>query len=548
MLAALAAMISPRFIVGFSGHRTLENPALISEAITHALESLRDKARAVAAEIELFTSIAYGCDTLAVESARNLGIPVHLVLPQPIETDSDTGEPLLDRGFANDFWDIPATGPQKFRRDDWERSWKQIQDARRGIDGGTLRLVRGSQSRPECYYDAGIQMIEACDALIAVWNGKAARGLGGTAEMVSHLRATKPNCTLIIIDVTTGAISTERDNAFASTTDGPIQEMTSINDLLGERHKAPSELTATVLEGLTETANKEAQSFRSDGVSTIMLHGSATAVAALAAILPKHEVWSSKVLMLMAVIEFVLVYQAWWKSRKHQQRRTSERWLRARFGAELVRGLRATSAFMDPLAPQIAHRNPAWSRFAIALGLMAAREIDRSKSWQDHRDEYAKARLDDQLGYFTAKRKLAVRTIHRTQLIADFTTRVAPWCLLFALLHRTWEVIVEQTAAEKVAVSSSFSWATLGSDLLVRFLPIFIPLMAGIASGLRAALDAGRRTSRYGEMADRLTAASAGLAELKTETTARHTILATESVLLDELIEWHLAEKQKGGH
>lgn len=41
----------------------------------------------------------------------------------------------------------------------------------------------------EAYFAAGRAVVEGCDALIAVWDGKAARGLGGTADIVHHARA-----------------------------------------------------------------------------------------------------------------------------------------------------------------------------------------------------------------------------------------------------------------------------------------------------------------------------------------------------------------------
>lgn len=52
--------------------------------------------------------------------------------------------------------------------------------------------------RAEGYLRAGEKMVEACEILIAVWNGKAAAGKGGTAEIVEY--ATQLNRKVIWID------------------------------------------------------------------------------------------------------------------------------------------------------------------------------------------------------------------------------------------------------------------------------------------------------------------------------------------------------------
>jgi hypothetical protein len=85
-------------------------------------------------------------------------------------------------------------------------------------------------------------------------------------------------------------------------------------------------------------------------------------------------------------------------------------------------------------------------------------------------------------------------------------------------------------------------------DIAFKFLPIALPLLSGMFISLRTALDSGRRSYRYSEVAQRLTAAAATLETLQTEAAVRRTVAATEEVLLDELVEWHLAEQQNGAH
>jgi hypothetical protein len=43
-------------------------------------------------------------------------------------------------------------------------------------------------TREEAYAAAGLMVVDRCDVLIAVWDGAASRGRGGTAEVVEHAR------------------------------------------------------------------------------------------------------------------------------------------------------------------------------------------------------------------------------------------------------------------------------------------------------------------------------------------------------------------------
>jgi hypothetical protein len=45
-----------------------------------------------------------------------------------------------------------------------------------------------SRPGPGSYLDAGLTMLDRVDSLVAVWDGHAARGRGGTAEIVEHAR------------------------------------------------------------------------------------------------------------------------------------------------------------------------------------------------------------------------------------------------------------------------------------------------------------------------------------------------------------------------
>ncbi len=134
--------------------------------------------------LELYSGIAYGADLMAVETARALGLTVHLVLPKPVTHQAENGEVRQDAGFAADFWDAcdPAS-PKPSALKTGRAPGTPIQDShwKSGMDGGTLRVRAWLLQRAfQCYYDAGLPILEACDVFVAVWDGEAAQGLGGT--------------------------------------------------------------------------------------------------------------------------------------------------------------------------------------------------------------------------------------------------------------------------------------------------------------------------------------------------------------------------------
>ncbi len=49
-----------------------------------------------------------------------------------------------------------------------------------------VEVLSASASNREAYFKAGRQVVHRCEVLIAVWDGKPAAGLGGTADVVAY--------------------------------------------------------------------------------------------------------------------------------------------------------------------------------------------------------------------------------------------------------------------------------------------------------------------------------------------------------------------------
>ncbi len=101
------------------------------------------------------SSLAIGADQLFAEAVLSAGGTLEAIIP--FETYVDTFQ-------------------------DGDRAkFKQL----RGLSRRVEVLARGG-SDEECYLAAGKRVADLSDLLVAVWNGKPAEGLGGTADIVRY--------------------------------------------------------------------------------------------------------------------------------------------------------------------------------------------------------------------------------------------------------------------------------------------------------------------------------------------------------------------------
>ena len=542
-------MITPRYLAGFTGHRQLDNPDAVRTALAAELAALKTRIETAGGVLEFYSSAAYGADTIACEEAERLGIPVHLILPKPVVLVPETGELNRKEGFAADFWKGDS-----FLATEWEHTHRLIQTAEGGAHGGTLRLATGTQTHPECYYDTGLQMLEAIDVLIAVWDGQPARGLGGTQHFVSL----SENAEMPRIIISPSGDKIVRPHLEKLALIDESRRLIQLVDDFSLRYQIKdtklSEADA-LFARLDTCSDLEAKDFRKGLVRIIKAHAFATLVAAIAALLPSEPNWKI-FLGTLASLELCLVGWAIWRSHQLTHHHgTHERWMQTRFAAEIMRAIRDSCGLLDPLHPLIARHQPQWRRFAVTVGVLIQRDR-RPQSWSSARTDYLEKRLfdpkDGQIPYFSLRHALAVPHFQR----ALRWGKLLGWA---ALIFVSGAVIVKCCAiADKFSLinlhtpdpiakapENATSWLF---DIAFKFLPIALPLLSGMFIALRTALDSSRRNYRYSEVSQRLTAAAATLETLQTEAAVRRTVTATEEILLDELVEWHLAEQQNGAH
>lgn len=108
--------------------------------------------------VKMLSSLAEGADVIAAEAALDSGASLSACLPFPPEI------------YAKDFKDK-----------DWQRSAKLIERAT-----STMVLEDYPGGSEAAYEMAGQIVLSQCDILIAIWDGEAARGRGGTTQVISE--------------------------------------------------------------------------------------------------------------------------------------------------------------------------------------------------------------------------------------------------------------------------------------------------------------------------------------------------------------------------
>lgn len=144
--------------VGVTGHRDLADPPGARVRCIDALRAIRRPG----VPIEIWSSLAEGADRLVAEMVPTMADSLVVVLP------------LDPADYRQDF----GTESSRRRFDDLLESALRVEVT--GADAGG--------SRESAYERAGLAIVEACEVLLALWDGEPARGRGGTADIVRVAR------------------------------------------------------------------------------------------------------------------------------------------------------------------------------------------------------------------------------------------------------------------------------------------------------------------------------------------------------------------------
>ncbi|MGW6982904.1 hypothetical protein ACWGE1_26265 [Streptomyces sp. NPDC054932] len=148
--------------IGVTGHRSIPESVL-----GHVEDALRAVLGGHEGPLEALSSLAEGADQLFAAIALECGADLTVVIPS-----GDYEDGFEDAGALARYRGLRLRATQEVRMD-------------------------FARSTDEAYYAAGTYIADSCDRLVAVWDGRPARGHGGTAEIVAYARALGKPVTVI---------------------------------------------------------------------------------------------------------------------------------------------------------------------------------------------------------------------------------------------------------------------------------------------------------------------------------------------------------------
>lgn len=527
-----AALILPVFIIAFAGNRPSEVEGRRAAEIEAARPALREalvQMSRIAGEsrscIHLMSGAAEGADQIVCEEAHDLGIPVHLILP------------LAEDLFREDFKDSPDGV--------WERTQALIGKAKQGVNGGSLRVAGSTRERGLCYARAADDMLNCSDALLAMTNGIGTDKSGGASDTRARGKVRR----LPELHLSTRDPKTWQKERIVTKLAG-FKRMTDhrsgiITDLEHAVHSSgvkqgKAKTTEELFHVLDTAANALKDKVAAVTVKTIWLHGCASLLAAagvswalaLHAEEPKDYL---PILIAISVLEFLLIGWAEVLHYLSHRGHHSEMWLNTRFGAELLRPAALLRPYVDPLKPLVSWQFPRWRRLIISANLMPDDTPNGQSDLKELRNDYLRERITKQIAHFEKQRDLAGPTesrfyrLMRGSALAALAVVgfVAIPCKFYELSH---------------AEAHGGPW-TVARGALLYFLPIALPLLAGVFSSLRIALDLGRRSVRYDHMISILRTAEPRVKTVSTHSSLDAIVREVEIALLQELNEFYFAQK-----
>lgn len=150
-------MVKPNILkIGITGHLSLQDPALIGESIRQILKSVAS--RYPTKQLSFYSPVSPGADLLSARIAMELAIPLYVILPF-------NQDEYLQTFSAND-----------------RKTFLQILNKADGV----IKLLEEKQDG--VYQMLGDYLVNNMDVLIAIWDGREARGPGGTGDVVQDFR------------------------------------------------------------------------------------------------------------------------------------------------------------------------------------------------------------------------------------------------------------------------------------------------------------------------------------------------------------------------
>ena len=514
---------------GVTGHRFIaEDDTAVVAAVRDALGQIEERRRngtaATPVDLTVVSALAEGADRLVARQAMLLGARLEVVLPLPRDD------------YLADFGSHPS-----------KAEFHELL----GQAAAVTELAADGR-REEAYERAGRAVVDRSDVVLALWDGRAARGRGGTAEIVSYAR--EQHVPVLRIAVERPGHSPPRpspiddldlpdvlgplsDDAF-----GGLDRFNSSSLRSGGRRSQPVLLPPKLMAAAPPHVRQfvdYAQPYfhRAEHIAqssqrlflrlTRMLYSLAAAAVVVVATQiiffgsDPQIVWAEVVALVAVVITLVLGRRARWH----------DRWLAARYLADRIRSglfLAATGAG-DGLRPVTAGREHADSA-----------EPDPNREWAEraYREIYRRASrspvpesevpalrklligawIDDQIGYH---KETSCRLAKRQRQLTWLAVALFGVSALVALLHSLQ--LLEGRSEPEV-------WG---------YLSVVIPAIGAALSGYGAQREYARLAERSRLMVARLNDARELVEDSKRLSSLQRAARSTELLMRSETADWY---------
>jgi hypothetical protein len=474
-------------VIGFTGHRQVAQPLRVAEAIQRELAELESNH---AVEWLALSSVAAGSDLIFVRSvlARKLGWEAVLPLP-----------------------------PAEMRRDFEPEAWREVETLL--AEAEHVRVIGERLDREDAYLDCGMETVNHCDILIAVWDGQPARGKGGTADIVAYAR--EMGRPLIIIDALALTVRRERLEHL-KTGDRHLAHLNHLPAMAGPGGAPEADAALRIVQGfqrkVDHAATLSAPHDRRMTIITVGLHVLATALAAATLAFDLHAAvmpWG-KLSCLVGALGVGVVMR---------RRRERHDWVRCRLAAEITRSALATWGLPRALRMLDDMDWAGVEPLRRSLDVLQRRSARaRPAVFDEFKQRYLTERIDGQLAYFRRHEERAVPLLARLKTGFTVTSALAIAC---TAVYAGYSVVPEAEAP---------AWM---EEWVFGFAPIVLPVLAAGFISLISINDLHRRVARYRENRVRLEAARKEAAYAQTWGTLERVVLRVERTLLKEVFEWH---------
>lgn len=478
-----AARLPDTLAIGFTSLRTLHDE---TESRSILLRFLRDRVGHTKGVVYGVSSIAEGGDLLFAEICIELGIPLRLLLPMAADELGST-----------------------FEVSSWIRAKRALENAM------SVEVVGRQDSIDESYYECGIEMVQQCGLVLALWDGDPHRS-GECCPQVANFaeRIGRPT---IWIHSDTGSVEHRNQAAENKLLHDP--ELNFLNDLpdcgIAGSGQSPTEIAVQWFQKVDANASRLAPQVRRLASIPILYTAVAALLSGAASKSSAGVAWvvaSAALGVTAAGLPLIL---------RLDQRQAV--WARTRTAAEVCRSVLAL--WDAPLQCEVmgTEIGPELAGTLTSLRFLKMQALaHRRVTVEEFKERYRKDRILDQIGYYSRHADQAANEARFYRRVTYVSVGAA------VLLAACW-----LAGAMKVPGLHAISrWHWFGFTLSALFQG------ATIVAALEIVNDSSRRQRRYREIYEWLNDWNRQLDGLRTWPSLLKVVVQVEKVLMVELLEW----------